>query len=448
MRQHSFWDTGGQRVVEELDTEDDDSDTQGVGLTLNSTNNNRFVSDPLRFTGIDLGDRIAGTSRRNYAYRQSDAEEDDDESEDASDAYSSGSDEEEEDDELAGLNPREREELLVQSALARIRHAQSKGRADVKLNREELAALQRYRKRMQEEAARKASGSGSGSDRRRRRERDQRFAVPLSELEPTSRKKRSSTLINDPQTRRPSPPNPTGSQERQVYPPMGYFAPPSASRTRPRSSTTTSQRPPSRAHDDRGSSPFTYSYVQHPAGARHVSETVPSRPRSARGNRNSLPPEDAWVPSLSPASSSSSAQGSRNSATFDPFQYQTAGPRAPQSAGAAAVSRRHVSNPNDARRGAAAAPAAARNGRPTRRQATPSDETSEASSDETDEESASDDLGNGAHIGEHPGRSREAAVVVEVSPEREREPSRGKKQSSPSKKKPAARSSSRRRRKK
>ncbi len=76
------------------------------------------------------------------------------------------------------LKDKEKEEALVESALARIRRAQARGREDVRLTQEELAALERRRDRLQNE------------ERRKRREREQRISVPISHLEPASRKKR------------------------------------------------------------------------------------------------------------------------------------------------------------------------------------------------------------------------------------------------------------------
>src|SRR5437588_565088 len=82
----------------------------------------------------------------------------------------------------------DKEEALVQSALARIRRAQEKGKREVKLNKDELAALENRRKRMQSAATskeRKDSGSGSGSEKKRRSDK-QLFTVPIDALEPST----------------------------------------------------------------------------------------------------------------------------------------------------------------------------------------------------------------------------------------------------------------------
>ncbi|KAI1476939.1 PRA1 family protein-domain-containing protein [Daldinia eschscholtzii] len=261
----NIWSTG-RRVVEELGSENE-VDTQGTDLVTTS-GNRRFASDPLRFTGIDLS---SGSQPRNgYAYQHSDDE--NDSTEDDSEVASE--EEEDEDDENSALR-RELDEALVQSALSRIRRAQAKGKADVKLNKEELAALERRRKRLQ--AEKEAAKRRGGSDRKRK-EKEQRYAIPLSQFD-------------DPQS---------GSEENQLAPPMGRFPPPNSSHSRPRSGTPSSsstRRPQSVVRD---SPPFDYQYVHAPPNQRHTSD-----------------------PTAKPSSSRTSLTETR-----DPFQYQTAGPRA------------------------------------------------------------------------------------------------------------------------
>jgi hypothetical protein len=252
----------------------------------------RFVSDPLRFTGVDLGDRDGNTrSRRAYAYQ----DEEDDETTDDSEQDSDG----EGGVQLPLLDPEE--EALADAAMARIRRAQAKGKKDVKLSKEELAAYQRRLQRMEDEE--------------RRRRREQRVAIPISQLDPGTRQKRLSVEEDSP-PRQPSPE--LGVERHSTYPPMGYFPPPS-SRTRPRSGTNQS-RTPSRAATDReqSSSPFTYTYVraEQPATLRHPSDPVTGRPLSVA---ESLSARNGG----SPASAAGHAQSSN-----DPFQYMTAGTRA------------------------------------------------------------------------------------------------------------------------
>jgi PRA1 family protein 1 len=400
----NFWNSGN-RVVEELDS--DDTDTQGVGLA--NRGNRRFVSDPLQFTGTDLG--RAGRSRRAYVYQPSDNSTEDDSTE--------SSDQDTEDEEQAAL--REEENVLVQSALARIRKAQAKGKHDVKLNKEELAALERRRQRIQAEAAKKKA-------------KEERVAVPLSHFD--------ATLPPQPSQRRVAPSVSDGALPRQALqptssrtqprpePPMGVFPPPSAHRAR---SSHSSGRP---TRDAGSSSPFDYQYVRSSPSPRHASDST-SRPPSSY--RQSLPPDNRR-----PLGSSSSSSP-RNAP--DPFQYQTAGPRAPYAYGAAA-DRRSVPVPQDMAHASVprrAVPAAARS--------SPRDESDDDTSSEDDEvdedDSASDDLGNGVQIARNINREDEV-IVVEASPSPEPERPRSKKSSSnhsPSKRKPVSSNGGGRRRK-
>ncbi|KAF9879679.1 hypothetical protein CkaCkLH20_02490 [Colletotrichum karsti] len=400
----------GEARVEELETEEDDSDIQGVGLV---SRGKRIASDSLRFTGTDLGDR-AGASRRGYEYRSEDDDEDDSSEDDSEEEENDNSSGDELDIDWDNLSPMEREEALVQTALARIRRAQENGRTDVKLNKEEMAALDRHKKRMEKEARKQ--------ERRRRKERDQRVSIPLAQFGAPMR--RPTLPSEDDLPRHPSPGTFAETQARDTMPAVGYFPPPSGSRPRQRSGTSSSQRPPSQALRERGSSPFQYAYV----GARHTSDPKPS---SSRG-----PTDDGWSPS------SSTSSMSRSRAGVDPFQFQTEGPRA-QSAAAA---RRKVSGSTDGRRTPVVPPTA----RVTRSRAPPPEEEEESSEDssseESTEESTSDGTGNGAQIQPQPApaparqtrRGRKEAIVVEETREPARETSRGKKSSnpSPSKRKP------------
>ncbi|KAF4899100.1 Prenylated Rab acceptor 1 [Colletotrichum fructicola] len=327
------------------------------------------------------------------------SEDEDDSSEDDSEEDDDSSEDEFEID-WDQFSPMEREEALVQTALARIRRAQEKGRADVKLNKDEMAALERHKKRMAKEARKQ--------ERKRRKEKEQRYSIPLSQLQAPIR--RRSPTADDDLPLHPSPGTFDAVQNRGAMPPVGYFPPPNASRTRHRSSTSSSQRPPS-GGEPRGSSPFQYAYV----GSRQASDN------------------------MSPASSTSSK--SKSKAAVDPFQFQTEG-----SSAQGIVARRNVSGSTDGRR----TPTVPATSRVTRSRAPPpeSASSSDSSSEESTEESTSDGTGNGAQIVEPPPpppqtrRGRREAIVVEEAASREpaRESSRGKKSSnpSPSKRKPVA----------
>ncbi|EWG43819.1 hypothetical protein FVEG_05129 [Fusarium verticillioides 7600] len=254
----------------------------------------------------------------------------------------------------------------------RIERAKAKGRTDVDLNEEEMGALERRRKR--DEAAKKKK---SGKKRK-----DQRVAVPLTQLEPSSRKKKAPTVSSQPRTqsraRQSSNSNLAEDQDRPSRPSMGYFPPP-ATAGRPRSGTS-SQRPQSR--------------VRAPSNSRQPSDSSVI----VRRGRNS------------------------SQAPLDPFQFQVPGAQASSPAG----SWRQFSGAQRSSRGS--------------RQINGSSEEQSESEDESDEEreasvetTSSDDVGSGAQI-----------VVEESSPEPSkpepvrRNPPRTSASSSTSKRKPAA----------
>ncbi|KAH8905051.1 hypothetical protein BR93DRAFT_762640 [Coniochaeta sp. PMI_546] len=387
-----------------------------------------------------------GRSRSSYVFQQEDEEDEDDTSED----YDSEQDVEVRGGHGTALS--EREEAIVESALERIRRAQAKGKKDVRLTQEELAALERRRERMRaEEEARK-----------KRKEKKQRFAVPLSHLEPTVRKRRS-VVVDEPAPQRTVSGSFHEEPGRPVYPPMGYFPPPLASaRSRPRSGTASSQRPPSRdpASDrSRGNSPFRYSYVQHgypPSASRHVSDTAP-RPPSSSSRQDSWP---GTYGQATPASISAPSIPAQRQASADPFRYMTADPRAP-------AGRRNVSGPPAGTGHNVYGRPSTASQDPSRRRSAgdTSEETASDNSDSTSEEYGvtrvpSSGSAGGAPVVGRRGRSREDVIVIEDSPEPEPEPEREVRKeresstqrskkpsggSSPVKRKPVAGGSSKRR---
>ncbi|RYP82223.1 hypothetical protein DL769_001717 [Monosporascus sp. CRB-8-3] len=373
-----FWNSAGS-VIEELDS--DDTDTQGVG---SAKGNRRLIGDSLQSKGIDLGS--GGRSRRAY-HRQSD--------DDSTEKESAGDSEEDTEDETQ-IALRESEEALVQSALARIRKAQAKGKQDVRLNKEELAALERRRKRLQAEAARKKRASSSnGDDRRRRKEKEQRYAVPLSHFDTDPTPQRGPPPVSDDALpRHPSPATFAESQER-LRPPKGFFPPPRS---------TSSHRPPS-GHE--GSSPFDYQYVNPPSNSRHASDPS-TRPRSY------------YAESQHQEGLRSSSSSSRRA--LDPFKFQTEGPPAPAPypSGSADVLQ-SFAGPPDVAYGSAShlISSAAKSSRGT---------MSAEQTSEEEEKSTGDDVGSGVHIPAN--RSLDEAVVVDASPAVEPEGSRAKKSSS------------------
>ena len=320
-----------ERVIEEVGSdENDETDSQAGGLVLARRKSTKQVSsDSLQFTGLDKG-RRSGRPRRGYEYHSDDEDNDND---------TSGDSEDSEED------LRTREEALVQSAMARIRRARSKGKQEVKLSKDEVKALDRRRTRIE------AS---------RNNRRSQRVAIPLSQLDA------SAYMMNASLPEESIPQNllqqlpPSATQqcpgEQQGYLPMGYF--PSAQpplkgpRPRQRSASTTSQIP-----SHRGSSPFQFSYV-HPQQHLQRQGSEVSRPASrARSRPASMigPPagDENWSPTSSQPSNTSSIR------PIDIFQFQTGGSRTnpgytvAQGGPTSVASRRHSSNPLDL--GAAAA---------------------------------------------------------------------------------------------
>ncbi|KFY40313.1 hypothetical protein V494_03570, partial [Pseudogymnoascus sp. VKM F-4513 (FW-928)] len=130
--------------VEELDS-DDSSDARGVAVN----------GYPARYSAID----VAPKSRKAYAY-QSDSSSSSSASSTDSDSSGNVS--------AAQIALRDKEEALVQSALARIRRAQEKGKKEVKLREDELAALENRRKRIAAENAAKAKPKSSSSSSSKR----------------------------------------------------------------------------------------------------------------------------------------------------------------------------------------------------------------------------------------------------------------------------------------
>ncbi|KAL8366965.1 hypothetical protein RB595_009148 [Gaeumannomyces hyphopodioides] len=121
----------------------------------------------------------------------------------------------------------EPEEVIVERAMARIREAKSQGRGDVDLTPTEVAALQRMQERKKKEAE-------------RRRLAEKRVSIPLASFE----------LDDDELPEHPPPGALDGRAERQAYPPVGYFPPPSAVQSQPRKRSGTSSHRGRRGEDE------------------------------------------------------------------------------------------------------------------------------------------------------------------------------------------------------
>jgi hypothetical protein len=461
------WIQGGQRVIE-VDGESDDSDSQGVGLA-SVVRGKRFVSDPLRFTGTDLGSRT-GSIRTRKSYRYQGGEDDDNISENDDNIIQDSQDSD-------GSSPAEKERALLESAWAQIRRAKESGNAQVDLSVAELKALEQQKKRMQME-----------EKKRRQAEQQRRVVVSLSDFDLPPQ-------VVAPPPQRSSPKQTMEAPEQAGFAPTGYFPPPLAGRNRPRAATT-SNRPSSRhsasyTRDRRDSSPFTFTYLQAHAeqSHRHVSDTYAAPPGARgppmQGESWGAPPyfNHAATPPvlLIPPAARQPPTG-----THDPFQYMNPGPPSPIPP-PIVPARRHGSGPPGnvaaymysegpvpyrgppiSNRGDSATPPVA-----TRRRKPASDDSADATSEDDDDDgtdSESVELGEGVRIsnaksggGGSPvsgrGRSRSEAIIVEESPDhgsrsrpatREASSQRTAKKSSPAsspaKRKPAAGGGSSRRR--
>lgn len=259
-----------------------------------------------------------GAARRRRDYRYGDDASD---GSDVSDSYSS------EPDGSMQVALRDKEDALAQSALARIRRAQEKGKTEVKLNKDELAALDRRRKRLAAEAAEKQR-KGSGSSDRRREKRSDMVTIPIMPREGLQQRHSDRSLRS---RRGDSPPHPpaaaappgmlvAGPDGNLTYAPIGYYPPQAQTDSSPLSSRTRSNT----------TSPMLPQgpYAQ---GVRHVSDG--SRPMtSSSDSRLPLPHEEGWQRGY--------ARSSRSN-LVDPFDYQVPDTQPhPQNTG-----RRNVSAP-------------------------------------------------------------------------------------------------------
>ena len=295
-----YWEE--DRRFEEIDSDEDDG--RGVGLQGD------ILSDKLRFTGIDMGRR-----RRKYDVPM----------------FSGSSDEREDSNDRAGASLqialRDKEELLVQKALERIRRAQILGKKNVKLTQPELDALERKRRKEQilkEQAQRRVSESNLKVDQRRRVSNPVRGNTKKAGL--IKGRSIGSYMDHDdespPRSRRGTPPGILVAGQSSVvgFSPLDQYAPSAmspkhASRrlSRPGSSRVMAQ--PSyvlpRSDNDR--------YVAS-SGSRQDLPTA-----TAANHLRSLPDDPGWLPR---PRSSSSVAGSTHPP--DPFRYQVYSPSTPQ----------------------------------------------------------------------------------------------------------------------
>ena len=312
------------RRFEEIDSDDDDDD-DGQGVGLNST----YPSDELHFTGADLGLRIRGRRRRDHNYNHSPGfSEEDSESEERS-------------GDSMQLALRDKEEMLVQRALERIRRAQMLGKTNVKLTQPEIDALERKRRKEQS----KPNGTDSpsrGADRRRSSgylgfttkndkklgKRNSKDLVPRYSKSGLS----SPARVTSPGTIVP------GSDGNPSHVPFAYY-PPSGSAPPGRSSRSGSRSTSS--HNLQQLSSLLPPNISHPRQRRYVSVPESSQPPSSSRSPTlprRLPDDPNWIPRPRSASSNQTYPN-------EPFQYQTHSPPLPQMSVQYTQGRRNVSGP-------------------------------------------------------------------------------------------------------
>ncbi len=233
---------------------------------------------------------------------------------------------------------RDKEELLVQKALERIRRAQMLGKKNVTLTQPELDALER--KRRKDQASREQTNRrSSASDQRssdKRRSSGQSSGTPKDKR---SGKRSSKGYFpaydgdSSSSSRRATPPGilVPGQTGAPAFSPLGYYPPTTAPQTKsPRSGSRSAS-----SHNLAQASPPLPSSGKH----RYSSGGEPSpAPRSPLSSRR-LPDDPNWEP-RSRSSSTASAPY-----PLDPYYYQAYSPPLPQVPAQYAQGRRIVSNP-------------------------------------------------------------------------------------------------------
>lgn len=234
---------------------------------------------------------------------------------------------------------RDKEELLVQKALERIRRAQALGKTNVKLSQPELDALER--KRRKDQSTRKTSGTHSRlSDRRR----SSLTASPASrQHRPGNPNRKSSSPRND-RGDAPSTDNaaaPPGlllrAHDGPSYAPLGYY--PSASPlTQGSRLQSTSLSSPRQQHITSDSPQHIKVRDKHKRNSSGVAPAQRSLPLEVSDPLRRLPDDPGWSPRPRSASSN-------HPYAMDPFQYQQYSPSLPQMPQHYTQNRRIVSGP-------------------------------------------------------------------------------------------------------
>ncbi|KAL8943639.1 MAG: hypothetical protein Q9216_000927 [Gyalolechia sp. 2 TL-2023] len=305
-----------EQYIEELDSDDDGEQ----GVTLDGS----YFSDELHFTGTDLG--VYSRNRRKHG-----------------EGYDSGSSEDGEGS--AGRSAgtmqvalRNKEDLLLQQALERIRRAQMLGQRDVKLTQPEIDALER--KRRQDESRRTRIGSGSKQAERRRLSNQ----LQLNGKDSKSGKRRSSGLSPNlertyaSEGRGTTPPGMIvpGPDGRPVHTPIGYY-PPLAKQSSGSQGPRAGSRSGSTSNLQQSTPPLPSSPYWS-GQSRYPSEPDYPSPSPASPLMRRLPDDPHWNPR--PRSASSNHQY-----TLEPQYHQTYASHPPHNSTRYGHERRIVSGP-------------------------------------------------------------------------------------------------------
>ena len=306
---------------EEIDSDSDDE--QGVVL------DGSFAGDELQFTGADLGAYMRNRQTKKY---QDDSETSDENEDVDVTEYSGG---------IMQLALRDKEELLLQKALERIRRAQALGKTNVKLSQPELDALERKRRKD------RSKRTPSGTSLRHNNDKHQasgKSSPALKEQRSANQKRISSLPRHDrgdtpsaDYTTKASPGLHLPGHNGPSYAPLGYYpsantvsqaiGPESNSRHSPRQQRIVSNVPQNTKDKNRRN-------LSSLASPKH-SPSLDVWDASRR-----LPDDPGWSPRPRSASSN-------HPYVVDPYQYQQYSPPLPQMPPQYIPNRRVVSGPPD-----------------------------------------------------------------------------------------------------
>ena len=304
---------------QEIDSDSDD----GQGVTIDGS----FAGDQLYFTGADLGAHVRTRPGEDYDYDSQYSDEEPSRLENAQGTMQ--------------LALRDKEELLVQKALERIRRAQILGKTNVKLSQPELDALERKRKK--DQSIRKTSGSNSRlADKRR----SSGTSTPSNKEQLYGKRTRQSLPPHHDQvtpSSHNSAPTPPGllyaGHDGPSYAPLGYY--PSAGPFRPglRSDSHLPNSPqPQQINPSLVQQPKVRDQHNRKSSGSPAMQQEPPAVQSDRPRR--LPDDPGWSPRSRSASS-------HQTYSVDPFQYQQYSPPLSQIPPQYSQNRRIVSSPPD-----------------------------------------------------------------------------------------------------